>query len=143
MRLDKDFLRNRIELTVDDSELMEAGIDIGELAACISHHRKYPMRKSASVTLPVGTTLRIGADGGLVSVETAKAPKPKHIYASKDERVVVIIWDDGGKTIARCSDGDTPDVERGILAATMRKLYGSRSHYKKLFGRILKQKEMR
>lgn len=140
MRLYNDFLRNRVELTVDDSELRVAGIDIGELAACIRKHRKYPVRESASVTLPINTTLRIGADGG-ITFKTTEVPEPRRIYVSEDKKVTVIIWNDGDKTIARCSEGDTPNVERGIWAATMRKLYGSRSHYKKLFGRILRPRE--
>lgn len=131
MQLENNFLMNKNYITVDEDELRGIGLDIGEIARCIQFQRKYPVQ--VRVIQP--------AYGTYDSWRLPTIPKPKHIYASHDERVVVVIWDDGDKTIARCSEGDTPNVERGIWAATMRKLYGPRSHYKKLFGNVERQGE--
>ena len=120
-------------LTVADWELAAIGLDLLEVYRCVNLGRVYQgkgMPRAGVVTF-----------AGWAANSHKAAPEPKHIYASKDEMVVVIIWDDGDKTIARCSEGDTPDVERGIWAATMRKLYGSRSRYRKLFGKVEVQGE--
>jgi len=134
MQLERNFLTNWDVLTVDDYELRSIGLEIGKIVNCIQHGREYPLKESVRVVGSVSL-------GRNCELRITSAPEPRHIYASHDERVVVIIWDDGSKTIARCSEGDTPDVERGIWAATMRRLYGSRARYKKLFGNVERQGE--
>lgn len=139
MQLENNFLTNKNILTVDEGELKDIGLDMAEIMRCIRQRRMYPAGCIVKATLPIDTALRISADGGIVF--KTGAPEPKRIYVSEDKKVTVVIWNDGDKTIVRCSDGDEPDVEKGIWAAAMKKLYGPRSRYKKLFGDVVFQGE--
>ena len=134
------FLSGKNFLTVDEDELKGIGLDMAEIVRCIRQRRMYPAGVTVKAALPIDTALRISADGGIV-FKTMGAPEPKRIYVSEDKKVTVVIWNDGDKTIVRCSDGDEPDVEKGIWAAAMKKLYGPRSRYKKLFGDVVFQGE--
>lgn len=45
----------------------------------------------------------------------------KVIYRDK---YTIVIWEDGTKTIVKCSDGDTFDKEKGFLMALTTRMYG-------------------
>lgn len=64
----------------------------------------------------------------------AKAPRVptlKRIIISENSRVTVVLWDDGTKTIVKCSDADTYDPYTAYCAAFAKKCYGTNSQLKK------------
>ena len=62
-------------------------------------------------------------------------PFAKKIISSG--KVMVVIWDDGAKTRATCSDADPFDVEIGFAMCLVKKLYG-----KKKLAKILKKTQI-
>ena len=41
----------------------------------------------------------------------------------------IVFWEDGTKTVVKCQEGDTYDLEKGILYAVLRKVYGEGRNY--------------
>lgn len=41
----------------------------------------------------------------------------------------IVFWKDGTKTVVKCQEGDTYDLEKGILYAIIRKVYGEGRNY--------------
>lgn len=123
------------ELTMGVEDFAELGIDPNELIECRRLGIKYPMTDvQRMMFINVDNVYADNVSCRIVGRQLRfQAPSPKHVYVSKDKRVTVVIWDDKTKTIVRCSDGDEPDIEKGIWAAVMKKVYGPRSGYKKLF----------
>lgn len=70
-----------------------------------------------------------------------KPPKPKHIY--KNDDVTTVLWDDGTKTIVKCSEGDKPDDYHAFCAALAKKMYGTGTAVKKFVAMTVDQKEKR
>lgn len=60
-----------------------------------------------------------------------RIPTPKKIIISENSRVTVVLWDDGTKTVVKCSDADTYDPYTAYCAAFAKKCYGTNSHLKK------------
>ena len=47
--------------------------------------------------------------------------------------VTVVIWNDGTKTIVRCSENDFYDPEKGLAMAIVKKVYGNDNSFHKIF----------
>ena len=46
-----------------------------------------------------------------------------------NEPATIVFWKDGTKTVVKCQEGDTYDLEKGILYAIIRKVYGEGRNY--------------
>lgn len=60
-----------------------------------------------------------------------RIPTPKKIIVNEDSKVTVVMWDDGTKTIVKCSDADQYDSYAAYCAAFAKKCYGTNSQLKK------------
>lgn len=69
------------------------------------------------------------------SHKTFSAPMPKKVIYSG--RATIVIWDDGTKTVVKCSEEDEYVPEVGFLWALAEKVYGSKSRLEKVMGRWL------
>lgn len=58
-------------------------------------------------------------------------PTPKKIIVNEDSKVTVVMWDDGTKTIVKCSGADQYDPYAAYCAAFAKKCYGTNSQLKK------------
>lgn len=58
-------------------------------------------------------------------------PTPKKIIVNEDSKVTVVMWDDGTKTIVKCSEADQYDPYAAYCAAFAKKCYGTNSQLKK------------
>ena len=58
-------------------------------------------------------------------------PSPKRIIVNEDSKVTVVMWDDGTKTIVKCSEADQYDSYAAYCAAFAKKCYGTNSQLKK------------
>lgn len=58
-------------------------------------------------------------------------PTPKKIIINEDSKVTVVMWDDGTKTIVKCSEADQYDSYAAYCAAFAKKCYGTNSQLKK------------
>lgn len=56
---------------------------------------------------------------------------PKKIIVNEDSKVTVVMWDDGTKTIVKCSEADQYDSYAAYCAAFAKKCYGTNSQLKK------------
>ena len=65
-----------------------------------------------------------------------RIPTPKRIIISKKSKVTVVLWDDGTKTIVRCSEADTYDIYAAYCAAFAKKCYGTNSQLKKTIEKL-------
>lgn len=72
------------------------------------------------------------AEFHLVSVP----PMPKRVIYSG--RATIVIWDDGTKTVVKCSEEDEYVPEVGFLWALAEKVYGNKSRLDKVMGRWLR-----
>lgn len=70
------------------------------------------------------------------SVENMKAEQRKAEYTPKSilkaDRVTVVFWADGTKTVVRCPENETPDDYEAFTAALAIKIFGSNSKLKKV-----------
>lgn len=55
----------------------------------------------------------------------------KNVYFNHP--VTVVIWNDGTKTIVRCSENDFYDPEKGLAMAIVKKAYGNDNKFHKVF----------
>lgn len=55
----------------------------------------------------------------------------KNVYFN--DPVTVVIWNDGTKTIVRCSENDFYDPEKGLAMAIIKKIYGNDNSFHKIF----------
>lgn len=60
-----------------------------------------------------------------------RIPTLKRIIISKKAGVTVVLWDDGTKTIVKCSEADQYDLYAAYCAAFAKKCYGTNSQLKK------------
>lgn len=63
--------------------------------------------------------------------KTDRIPTPKKIIVNEDSKVTVVMWDDGTKTIVKCSEADQYDSYAAYCAAFAKKCYGTNSQLKK------------
>ena len=57
-----------------------------------------------------------------------------------NDPATIVFWEDGTKTVVKCKDGDLFTYEKGIYAATLKKIFGeSYSVYKKDVNRIIEE----
>lgn len=59
----------------------------------------------------------------------------KSVYFN--DPVTVVMWNDGTKTIVRCSENDFYDPEKGLAMAIVKKAYGNDSKFHKIFKKWL------
>lgn len=55
----------------------------------------------------------------------------KNVYFN--DPVTVVMWNDGTKTIVRCSENDFYDPEKGLAMAIVKKAYGNDNKFHKVF----------
>lgn len=70
--------------------------------------------------------------------ETVIAVNPleiKNVYFN--DPVTVVMWNDGTKTIVRCSENDFYDPEKGLAMAIVKKAYGNDNKFHKIFKKWL------
>lgn len=63
--------------------------------------------------------------------KAGRIPTPKKIIVNEDSKVTVVMWDDGTKTIVKCSEADQYDSYAAYCAAFAKKCYGTNSQLKK------------
>lgn len=59
------------------------------------------------------------------------APRPKKIIYNESKGVTVVMWDDGTKTIVKCSENNQRDLYNAYCAAFAKKCYGTNSALKR------------
>lgn len=67
------------------------------------------------------------AEGVLQAINYAMAPKPEKVVFNAP--ATVVIWEDGMKTIVKCSDGDAFDAEKGLLLCIAKRFYGNSGRF--------------
>lgn len=68
--------------------------------------------------------------------DEASKPTPRKIIYNHP--ATIVLWDDGTKTVVKCSEHDSWNPETGFLWALAEKLYGSKSQVDKVMGRWLR-----
>ena len=68
----------------------------------------------------------------LGSVELLKPEIKKVIF---NPPATVVIWQDGTKTVVKCSENDIFDPEKGLAMAIVKKMYGNSNSFHKIFKR--------
>ena len=53
----------------------------------------------------------------------------------------IVFWQDGTKTVVKCSEGDTFDQEKGLAMAMIKKMNGNDNTYHKIFKKWCKEEE--
>lgn len=64
---------------------------------------------------------------------------PKSIEQSADHTTVVVIWNDGTKTIVRLSPNDPDDIYMAFTAALAKKIFGNNTQIKKVISSHLNE----
>lgn len=59
------------------------------------------------------------------------APRPKKIIYNESKGGTVVLWEDGTKTIVKCSENDQRDLYNAYCAAFAKKCYGTNSALKR------------
>ena len=72
-------------------------------------------------------TYKIAMEG----VKTVDPLEIKNVYFN--DPVTVAMWNDGTKTIVRCSENDFYDPEKGLAMAIVKKAYGNDNKFHKVF----------
>lgn len=49
----------------------------------------------------------------------------------------IVYWKDGTKTVVKCQDGDKYDKEKGLAMAIVKKLFGNKGNYNKIFKKYI------
>lgn len=60
---------------------------------------------------------------------------PKQIIQREDSRTTILIWEDDSKTVVHTSPDETFVPEFGVAMATMNKIYGNRTKFKKFINK--------
>ena len=58
-------------------------------------------------------------------------PRPKKIIYKESKGVTVVLWEDGTKTIVKCSENNQRDLYNAYCAAFAKKCYGTNSALKR------------
>jgi hypothetical protein len=61
---------------------------------------------------------------------------PKKVIYNRKERTTVVIWEDSSKTISRAGETEDWSEEMGYAVCLLKKLYGSRSGYRKMLEKV-------
>lgn len=91
---------------------------------------------------------RSGYQNGLATLsilEKSLGTKKDEFKISKvisHEPATIVFWKDGTKTVVKCQEGDTYDLEKGILYAIIRKVYGEGHNYTDVLNIINKSCEI-
>lgn len=59
------------------------------------------------------------------------APRPKKIIYNESKGVTVVLWEDGTKTVVKCSENNQRDLYNAYCAAFAKKCYGTNSALKR------------
>ena len=54
---------------------------------------------------------------------------PAHIIYQPEHKITIVIWEDGTKTMVKCSEDEQYIPEYGVAMATIKKIYGSRAEF--------------
>ena len=56
-------------------------------------------------------------------------------------RATIVFWNDGTKTVVKCSKGDEYDPEKGIAMAISKKIFGNKGSYQYKIKKMIKNAE--
>ena len=70
---------------------------------------------------------------------TGNSLEIKNVYFN--DPVTVVMWNDGTKTIVRCSENDFYDPEKGLAMAIVKKAYGNDNKFHKIFKKWLPKED--
>ena len=54
-----------------------------------------------------------------------------------NDPATIVYWKDGTKTVVKCQDGDVYDKEKGLAMAIVKKLFGNKGNYNKVFKKYI------
>ena len=54
-----------------------------------------------------------------------------------NDPATIVYWKDGTKTVVKCQDGDVYDKEKGLAMAIVKKLFGNKGNYNKIFKKYI------
>ena len=80
-------------------------------------------------------TYKIAMEG----VKTVDPLEIKNVYFN--DPVTVAMWNDGTKTIVRCSENDFYDPEKGLAMAIVKKAYGNDNKFHKVFKKWIPEED--
>lgn len=60
-------------------------------------------------------------------------PQPKKIIVKPNDEMIIVLWQDGTKTIVKCCEDDNFDVDNGIARAYIKKIYGTNGKFRKQY----------
>ena len=94
--------------------------------------------------------LRLCRTSGRLMVDRARifsdVIQPMHFVTFNPKKVIfndpatIVLWDDGTKTVVKCSEGDTYDPEKGFMLCYLKRLMG-KNYYKYISKTVKKYKE--
>lgn len=115
----EEFVRANPNIFNDDEALMR------------SHYR---MIINSTYGLYDTNALKYGIDNYSTEVHRTLAIK-KVIF---NEPATIVFWEDGTKTVVKCSENETFDKEKGLAMAIVKKMLGNKGNY---FNQIKKYTE--
>lgn len=82
----------------------------------------------------------VKSDMNRKSIRSAANPlEIKNVYFN--DPVTVVMWNDGTKTIVRCSENDFYDPEKGLAMAIVKKAYGNDNKFHKVFKKWIPEED--
>lgn len=95
------------------------------------------IRAIGYIDTDIASTRTLAKSRSLLDIE--KTPIPTKVHFSGTHTIV--IWDDGTKTIVKCSNNDIYDPEKGLAMAFCKKMFGNDNSFKKHFKKWLPKEE--
>lgn len=80
-----------------------------------------------------GETGRWTTDPFVYIGSSIELPKPEIKKVIFNPPATVVTWQDGTKTVVKCSENDTFDPEKGLAMAIVKKMYGNNNSFHKIF----------
>lgn len=71
--------------------------------------------------------------------KTSQSPRIKKVLFRAP--ATIVFWDDGTKTVVKCSDNDKFDPEKGMAMAIAKKFFGNEGNYYNEFKKWLPEEE--
>lgn len=85
-------------------------------------------------------TLR-GSNSCIESLLKALVSRPNAVSIIKNGPATVVLWDDRTKTVVKRTEDEADDPEKGFAMALVKKLYGTRSRFKRMLREKTKVQE--
>lgn len=118
--------------------------NIDNVENIIGSLKKYEMRPASIEYSGYGDNHYSGNELILTLENYMKFNKDNIIYRKEDiEKVIfndpatIVYWNDGTKTVVKCQDDDRFDKEKGLAMAIVKKLFGNKGNYNKIFKKYI------